>query len=679
MKLRKLAFAMLAVAGITGMSLGPVISAQAVPYAQVPGQFMAKIYTEGLGRAPDASAWDSMQNYYIDNGCSVSTLSTQGTAVFTSAEFASDYPIPDTTSAQQTLAARVIALYRGALNRDPASSELSATVAALATSQTAANWASIVSSAFGSSEFASLASNQICAGSTWERDPSAYFWNNDVDPATTNPPADARCGLTGQTQASLQAILNATPAGGIVKLAQGSVVVIDGGPSGSGTFTGGLQIPAGVTLTTCAAGDAAGLLTPTPTRYANMARLVRAWSGSGSARTTFKVLKPGSTTDYDYSKTAMVRVDSGAKISRIWVDGNANVPSSYCESCGNLMLMGGAGTSAIENRVGNGAGSAQLQTVGEWNRELNIPFNSEVLACSSTNYVQGNLITAYNSAHHDPAPNSTSPGGSQATWTDGINNGCENTEVSANTIVDATDVSLIVFRSCIQNELNGAGTPVCTAGTVAQQSNVHDNLIVAAGSSAYGALMVSPFDSNGPDPQANFSGFLMQNNTMWTSVAAHFNTGIIAGVRPYTYADTARRGNGANSSGATNAVISGNNTAGQIAYVGNAALVSGLLNFQVTGNTLSQMETAGPGYGGVPSTGYYSTSTLTNWVCPTTSVNSPASMVAETYFGTTTPANYWASGTITTTGTTPLTDQALYYTVGSTRIGCMLGGIANGL
>jgi len=230
----------------------------------------------------------------------------------------------------------------------------------------------------------------------------------------------------------------------------------------------------------------------------------------------------------------------------------------------------------------------------------------------------------------------------------------------------------------VQNELKADGvTHICASGPVQQQSIIHDNLIIGAGSSAYGALMVSPFDSSGPDPQAGFNGFRMQNNNAFTSVAAHFNTGIIAGVRPYTYADTARRGTGDDGSGGIGAVISGNGTSGQIAYVGNAALISGLLQFQVTANTLSLMETAGPGYGGVPSTGFYSSTT--SWVCPTTSVNTPASMVAETYLGTTTPANYWASGTISTTGTTPLLDQSLYYLVGSTKVGCMLGGINNGL
>ena len=332
----------------------------------------------------------------------------------------------------------------------------------------------------------------------------------------------------------------------------------------------------------------------------------------------------------------------------------------------------------LESKVGNGAGSAQLQTVGTWNKLLNTPTNPEVLACTGTNYIQNNLVTAYNSAHHAPAASSGVAGAANATWSDGLNIGCENTEVSGNTIIDATDVALIVFRSCVQNEVMADGvTHICTTGPVQQASNVHDNLIIGAGSSAYGALMVSPFDSAGPDPQAGFNGFRMQNNNAFTSVAAHFNTGIIAGVRPYTVADTARRGTGDDGSGGNGAIISGNGTSGQIAYVGNAVLVSGLLDFQITGNTLSLMETAGAGYGGVPSTGYYSATT--SWVCPTTTLNTPASMVAETYLGTTTPANYWASGTISTTGSTPLVDQALFYTVGGTKYGCMLGGINNGL
>jgi hypothetical protein len=659
-----------------GLAVVPVAAAQAVVYSAVPGQFMAKIYTEGLGRAPDALAWDNMQNYYIANGCSVSTLTTHGAAVLKSAEFATAYPIPDTTTDHQTLAARAIVLYRTGLNRDPSTTDLANVVAAQVASQTTATWNSLVDTVFASAEFSDLAKNSICSGASWERDPSAYYWNNQIDPARVSAPVDSRCGLSNITQSQLQTVLNATSSGGVVKLAQGAMIVIDGAPTGTGTFGGGLRVPPGVTLTTCAAGDAAGLKTPTPNNYATMARFVRAWTAAGGTRATFTVFTPGSTTNVDFSKSAMIRVADGGKVSRIWIDGNANVPESYCEGCGNIMTLGGSGTSVSESKIGNGSGSSQLQTVGLWNKVLSA--NPDVLACTGTNYVQGNLVTAYNSAHHAPAANSSSAGGGQATWTDGFNIGCEKTEVSGNTIVDATDVSLIVFRSCVQNEASSSG-PVCTTGPGRQESDVHDNTILNAGQSAYGALMVSPFDSAGPDPVANFNGFTMNDNQMWTSVAAHINTGIIAGVRPYTYADTARRGTGATSTGANGASITGNTTNGQIAYVGNAALVSGLLKFTVSGNSLSLMETAGPGYGGVPSTGYYSSSGATDWVCPTTAVNSSASMIAETYFGTTTPANYWASGTIATTGTTPLSDQALYYVVGTQKIGCMLGGINGGL
>lgn len=380
----------------------------------------------------------------------------------------------------------------------------------------------------------------------------------------------------------------------------------------------------------------------------------------------------------------MVRVAGGGRLLHVWVDGQANVPDSYCEGCGNVVLLGGSGTEVSSSRVENGAGSAQLQTVGEWNRMLSNPAVVQSTACTGTNLVTNNLVTAYNSAHHRPATASGSAGAPDATWTDGMNIGCEDTLVQGNTILDATDVGLIVFRSCYQGELGyspgaTAKSPQCVSGPIAQKSRVLSNTIVNGGSSAYAAMMLSPFDGDANTPMASYRGSRMEYNSTWTSVAAHYNVGIIAGVRVYTYASTARKASGADASGNIDATIRYNDTNGQPAYVGNSILVSGLLDFRIRDNATSLMITAGPGVGGVPSTGYYSTAAQTDWVCATTAKNSPALMVAETYLGGTTPAFAWASGDIAASGTTPISDVDLSYMVGGTAVGCVLGGINNGL
>ena len=52
-----------------------------------PGQFMAKLYTEALGRAPDAGGWQGGLNHFKANGCNRASLTTAALGVYTSAEY----------------------------------------------------------------------------------------------------------------------------------------------------------------------------------------------------------------------------------------------------------------------------------------------------------------------------------------------------------------------------------------------------------------------------------------------------------------------------------------------------------------------------------------------------------------------------------------------------------------
>src|SRR5438132_1247534 len=84
------------------------------------GQFVAKMYTEALGRAPLPPAdngWQTYTNYIATNGCTTqsnglyTTLDAVARGFFKSAEYGGLYGSDS--------AAKVITLYRALLNREP--------------------------------------------------------------------------------------------------------------------------------------------------------------------------------------------------------------------------------------------------------------------------------------------------------------------------------------------------------------------------------------------------------------------------------------------------------------------------------------------------------------------------------------------------------------------------------
>ena len=660
----------------------------AVDYQTIPTQYIAKMYTEAFGRAPDSGSWNTIESYYLSNPCNATTLAHWGTVLFTAAEFNSDYPLPDPTIDKHVDAARVEALWRGAYNREPVQSELNFEWTLLKGTETNAEWTAIVNAVYASSEFATLATGTICAGQDWQRDPAAYYWNtSQVDPAGTTMPAGTTCGMSGTTltQETLQAALNAAQPNGTVKLAQNAYVVLDGNPNQSGTPQNGLIIPPGVTLTTCQPSDDSTLPAAIPNSYALMGRLIRKWTGTGGNRVTWMVpnSNPSLSGYPDAAMSTSVIVENGGKVKNVWIDGNADVPTEYCQDpvymqthdvtkllypgwCADVAMFGGSGTSVLNSRVENGAGSDQLGAFGQLNG------SSLSSACSGRNYIQGNLVLGYNTAHHLHANNSSqtgNPGDAPYTnfpvaasfWSDGINAACENLEVSANSVIDATDVSIISFRTCVPSD-GTAGH--CTGTAVAQQSYIHDNTVLATGNSSYAALWMSTSDTtSGSTELALYRGFTMTNNHLWTGVAARFDAGIVLGIRPDSgNPNNARRADGSSSTGGLGAFVTGNDTSGQFGYVGDAILVSGALKFDVEQNHFdTTLEVAGAGTGGLPSIGV---NAFTGWLCPTTAAQTIAPMIAETYNGT----QFWASGFMATTGSTPFQDHSLVAANGN---GCM--------
>jgi hypothetical protein len=222
-----------------------------------PAQFIAKMYTEALGRTPDTNGWANYLNLFVANGCSQSTLQGFASSFYLGTEYASLGYGP---------AAKVLTSYRGILNREPDQAGFNAWYNYLVGG---GDFAGMINSHFTSAEFANLVP-KICGSS------ATYFFG--PNPVISLPPS---CGGFQGNGDQLQAQLNGTPPGQTVLLACNAVVPI------SST----LVIPAGVTLATTNL--------PGPTQYAKMARLVRQsiWQG------------------------AVVQLQPGSQLRSVWVEG----------------------------------------------------------------------------------------------------------------------------------------------------------------------------------------------------------------------------------------------------------------------------------------------------------------------------------------------------------------------
>lgn len=129
-----------------------------------PFQFMAKQYTEALGRAPDPSGWQAYTNYFKANGCKQSSLSYMASQLFGSTEYANK---------GYTSQEKVLTVYRAMLSREPDQGGFTNWVNFLNAGNTAAQMAQQLAA---STEFASLIGDQnsgICSGRAYRQD-----WGN---------------------------------------------------------------------------------------------------------------------------------------------------------------------------------------------------------------------------------------------------------------------------------------------------------------------------------------------------------------------------------------------------------------------------------------------------------------------------------------------------------------------
>jgi hypothetical protein len=178
----------------------------------VPTQWVAKVITEALGRAPSGPEWNFWMAYYTPNGCTKDTLAGLGRALYKNQQFTDLYP--ESTSR----AARVLTLVRGVYSHEPNTADWNAYYVPYANGSK--TWAQVVDSIFDNGVFAALVVPSICSAtdSNYGFPSTAAF---DVNPNSG--------GAASRTQKPLQQALdNAAPSCGTVALQPREVVRIGG-------------------------------------------------------------------------------------------------------------------------------------------------------------------------------------------------------------------------------------------------------------------------------------------------------------------------------------------------------------------------------------------------------------------------------------------------------------------
>ena len=303
----------------------------------VPYQWISKSYTESMGRLPTQKEWRAETQRLIKQDCNAASISAGVRQRYMSAEFLKK-PYDD--------AARLLALWRGALNQEPDRVGFN-----LGLQQLAAGipWATVVDSVLADARFRPLL-DRICGDN-----PSYYF---GIAPALRLPVSGA--GFSGGTDVDLQRMLDLALPGDTVYLAQKSVVRV----------YQEVVVPAGVTLATIGG--------PPPARYALQGRLVRALP---------PVVGAAQSSSPD-RKTSLVKLMSGARLVNVWVDGQRGDPNDRHTYPASVEGYGGHGTSVIGSTISNTGGWVSIVFYG----------TAELLPCSKA-VISDNLVTSYSSDH----------------------------------------------------------------------------------------------------------------------------------------------------------------------------------------------------------------------------------------------------------------------------------------
>ena len=232
-------------------------TAAAGTQAKVPAEYIARTFLDAYGRIPDQPTWNAAIAYFQAHKCGVPTLRVM-TDFYKSKEF---------LALPYTHRERVLALYLGALGREPDASGFNHYVQQLDSG--AIDWCSVVDEVEVSAEYAAHAAT-ICSPTK-----TNYHYESAAAPIAI---------MTSITSASLNAQLAAAKPGQTVTIPEATLVITDAT----------IVVPKGVTLATSGVTGLAGRES-----YARMARLVRHSAFSGP----------------------VVELEPGARLRNVWVSG----------------------------------------------------------------------------------------------------------------------------------------------------------------------------------------------------------------------------------------------------------------------------------------------------------------------------------------------------------------------
>ncbi len=499
----------------------------------VPHQFIAKTYTEALGRAPDSTGFGLSVQMFRAHECSADLLRAWARQYYDSpmhppAEYSANYPKGNGATTADSIA-RILTLYRGILNREPTVVEFNDRLRQYRTTP----WWAVLEGVLNSSEFSNLAP-KICTQ-------DFYGFGGPQFPAIDVPfvaPAfevidcHAVCISYGQCRSdvpdpdALQSALYCASQ----RAGPGGTATIELAPQAVFRLHSTLVIPGNVVLRTRA--PSGGWPWFPSRKYALMARLVRGSNFGGALVLLNRVAFGG---------VAVGR----AQLQHVWVDGQRG-PIEVNRPDLNVAISGGKGSEVSGCRINHSAGWTNILADGM----------SAGAECEQTS-IRKNLITEYTSCH--------SKRDGPDLWVDGISTSCENTLIEDNQIVDATDVGIVIYR----------GTASTTQRSVARR-----NIVLGAGHAAWAALVADPMF--GPaSRQYDFTGTRFENNWIWTG-DGHFDVGMLVGTAAIAWNAQTDIGRGAafvdNSVGWPALACS--------ARVDMGIVVSGMLDATVTGNRL---------------------------------------------------------------------------------------------
>jgi hypothetical protein len=353
----------------------------------VPTQFIAKQFTEGLGRAPTPGEWSHWLRFFAGHArsCGTRSMAVLTRAVFLGREF---------ERIRYRRVEALSALSRAVLNRD-----LEARTYRRLRSYR--RWPRVVALMARSDAFRREAA-AICSS----RRP-AYYFDGSVRPSQTASGPGFR-GTAAQLQAMIDA--KARSGGGIVWLARAAVIYVD-----RHVASGGLvRVPAGVELATTGR--------PGPGSYEKMARLVRIGNRCRVGRSCDQ---PVLAIDGGSDPTSL-----GGQVQSVWIDGGGGNPRKVAKAGSSVQLESGANSAITNSRID---GSIPRPPTGGTTIGLEGIGNFPNLPCSGMQ-ATGNLVTVYTSDHF-----------LKRRWADGITVDCEDARVEHNTIIDATDAGIALF------------------------------------------------------------------------------------------------------------------------------------------------------------------------------------------------------------------------------------------